>query len=1065
MRTCGKEVLLVGLFLVCWATCACVNAATGREYTGDFVLNREIPVNLVAGTAEHPRLVEVSWVRIEPIYGNAWVPRARVGWSPIADATWNIRVELLDDKGNILKHSRDQATTFTGKADGSNQSALHYAELGLDPMHWEMRRHAAKARVILKPLEAPPLASRPDESAGHRLVLHTVDTASGEPVPDVVVIATSIHRGRQYRSHAFLYRTDSRGECRVAFEKEDLSAARVIAQKAGYANLHKNWSAPHVPYISERPLTELPDRHVIEMVPAQNIGGVVQDQAGRPVADAQVRVEARLDEVGGMAGISRSVQADQEGRWQVEGIPAEFDIVSLGFKHPEYLSDAWANRHIRGDEVPPLRDRKHAATMTKGLTVSGRVLDDQGWPVSRAAVVLAPAYSSGFQYEYAYTVTDAAGQFRFGCSRNDVTDTTPGGGSTAVLVEVPGYVPALQRIVVEPNLAPLELRLRRGRTVTVRVVDGDDRPIAGATTSIHPSREDPRYSLWLGDTDEQGQYQIAHAPEEDVPLAIFKAGYVTLRDHTLPASHSEHVVRLRPAPRIRGAVRDAGTGEPIRDFVVSTRHETGGGTRTGTPMQFKEGRFELAIDEATAESLQLTIQATGYAPATSESIRLEGTHVMEFKLTPDPSFDARAMQRALGAGRPEAVVLKGTVVDPNGWPVSGVAVDVPFFPVRDVVTDTEGKFKLRCPSVMGQPTDRSVPTLIVRDRQRNLAAAVEFDPAAGDDLAIKLTPGVILSGKVTDIQGRGIPDVKMSLTFWSTSLGSGMGDEPVGSDANGLYEIRAVPADCRYSVNATAEGYGQEYIRVNSGETVNSRMELATMVLKVANLDVSGTVVDMDDKPVPGARVYVYGRGQPHRQVQTDDQGRFVAQGLCAGTVDIQANTMGQTNLHGRTQTEGGATDVKIVLSPMGSAGRYVPARPPSLIGKRLPALLDLGIEPSGDSYEEQSILLCFFDVDQRPSRNTLVTLAKRAAELRRAGLVLMAVQAAETDRGALEQWLREQGITLLLGSIKGDAKKMAFAWGVQSLPWLILTDAQHVVWAEGFAVGELDSKISGMKP
>ena len=44
---------------------------------------------------------------------------------------------------------------------------------------------------------------------------------------------------------------------------------------------------------------------------------------------------------------------------------------------------------------------------------------------------------------------------------------------------------------------------------------------------------------------------------------------------------------------------------------------------------------------------------------------------------------------------------------------------------------------------------------------------------------------------------------------------------------------------------------------------------------------------------------------------------------------------------------------------------------------------------------------------------------------------------------------------------IQGDAKTR-FTWGVRSLPWLILTDAKHVVRAEGFALTELDDKIEG---
>jgi hypothetical protein len=44
--------------------------------------------------------------------------------------------------------------------------------------------------------------------------------------------------------------------------------------------------------------------------------------------------------------------------------------------------------------------------------------------------------------------------------------------------------------------------------------------------------------------------------------------------------------------------------------------------------------------------------------------------------------------------------------------------------------------------------------------------------------------------------------------------------------------------------------------------------------------------------------------------------------------------------------------------------------------------------------------------------------------------------------------------------SQKAVKDKTRFSWGVQSLPWLILTDEQHIVQAEGFNIDELDDEI-----
>ena len=50
------------------------------------------------------------------------------------------------------------------------------------------------------------------------------------------------------------------------------------------------------------------------------------------------------------------------------------------------------------------------------------------------------------------------------------------------------------------------------------------------------------------------------------------------------------------------------------------------------------------------------------------------------------------------------------------------------------------------------------------------------------------------------------------------------------------------------------------------------------------------------------------------------------------------------------------------------------------------------------------------------------------------------------------------------VGQVRQDVEKVKLAWGVQSLPWLILTDRDHVVRAEGFPVDELEARIQGEK-
>lgn len=134
--------------------------------------------------------------------------------------------------------------------------------------------------------------------------------------------------------------------------------------------------------------------------------------------------------------------------------------------------------------------------------------------------------------------------------------------------------------------------------------------------------------------------------------------------------------------------------------------------------------------------------------------------------------------------------------------------------------------------------------------------------------------------------------------------------------------------------------------------------------------------------------------------------------------------------------------------------------RPPLLVGKLLPKLKDLKIDLLAANTAGKMILVCFLDIEQRPSRNCLRQLNARAQELKAKGMAIAAVQASKIDENSLDEWRRKHNISFPFGTVQGDKDRARFTWGIRSLPWLILTDRRHVVAAEGFGLSELDAKI-----
>jgi len=175
---------------------------------------------------------------------------------------------------------------------------------------------------------------------------------------------------------------------------------------------------------------------------------------------------------------------------------------------------------------------------------------------------------------------------------------------------------------------------------------------------------------------------------------------------------------------------------------------------------------------------------------------------------------------------------------------------------------------------------------------------------------------------------------------------------------------------------------------------------------------------------------------------------------------------------------------VTVVDSRSGRTTRYTyEPEPPQLIGNVLPQLEDISVELSAEQpplSRGGKMLVCFWDVEQRPSRHCITKLAEQAKNLAEQNVTVIAVQApavprpswacfhgleARATRGVdqkfLDHWVEQHNIPFLIGIIQGNAETIKYSWGVRSLPWLILTDERRVVSAEGFGTNELASRIA----
>ena len=99
--------------------------------------------------------------------------------------------------------------------------------------------------------------------------------------------------------------------------------------------------------------------------------------------------------------------------------------------------------------------------------------------------------------------------------------------------------------------------------------------------------------------------------------------------------------------------------------------------------------------------------------------------------------------------------------------------------------------------------------------------------------------------------------------------------------------------------------------------------------------------------------------------------------------------------------------------------------------------------------------------MEQRPSRSRIQKLAERADELAEKGITILAVQISKLDSTTLNDWGKKLDVTFPLGMVSGDPEQIRLDWNINSLPWLILTDRNHIVRAQGFRLDDLDERIA----
>jgi len=245
--------------------------------------------------------------------------------------------------------------------------------------------------------------------------------------------------------------------------------------------------------------------------------------------------------------------------------------------------------------------------------------------------------------------------------------------------------------------------------------------------------------------------------------------------------------------------------------------------------------------------------------------------------------------------------IKGVVLDAlTGAPIAGAELSTSLVMRNNFVSDARGEFALPVDTEFWRAFHVRAPGYGTRE----IAVPERAHVTGAEGVRVLLDSARRVRGRVLDARGAPVAGAYVAACTaeydqihrhdWVAGL----------TDAEGRFALKDLRPDMQHSLFVRAQGFGSVVYEFPASESTEALVELPDTVLRPAG-SISGSVVDENDRPVPGLEVVLRGtnadRGQWDarggkyldsyvgvRAGQTNDRGAFTFDELAAGEYTVE---------------------------------------------------------------------------------------------------------------------------------------------------------------------------------